>query len=120
MYVVMNIQIFYLDNFVALSHLIEAGADPNTQSGDGKTGLHFAARQGFKENLQFLVESVGNIEFLEDIEGQTALFSAVEGDHIECASYLLEIGATVNHVNRERRRYKFIHLMRLHVYSFMQ
>ena len=68
------------------------------------SGLHFAARHGHTENCQLLIEGVGGVTMQPDGDGQTAVFHAVEGGHVECTEYLLTIGAKAGQLNNEKRR----------------
>ena len=71
-------------------------------------GLHISAQHGMVENCQFLFEHTGGIHGNEvDSLGQTALFYAVEGGHLECVEYLLSSGLLPEHRNSEDRTYVY-------------
>jgi hypothetical protein len=73
--------------------LLEAGADPNTISGDrGNTPLMDAAALGLDEMASLLL-SAGADTDVQSKSGQTALMMAVGDGHAECARRIIEAGA---------------------------
>ena len=60
-----------------------------TREGKGRNILHFAASRGDLEIFQYLLEEGGD-PTLQDSEGNTCLFTAVQHNHINIIKYLLE------------------------------
>jgi ankyrin repeat domain-containing protein 17 len=77
-------------------------ADPNLDvSGDAQFSFHDtylmeAAKCGFVEMVQFLLDRGADIEGIDDL-GATALMRAAAGGHAEVVVLLLDRGADVNH-----------------------
>lgn len=67
-------------------------------------GLHVAAKYGITENCRYLIELEGCNANEEDDKGQTALFYSIESNAIDCSTYLLSIGCSANHRNKDKRR----------------
>ena len=70
------------------------------------TGLHIAAKYGVTDGCQYLVEVAGvNGNVLDNFE-QTAIFYSIESQSLLCSEYLLSIGCSANHRNKDQRRYQ--------------
>ena len=67
-------------------------------------GLHVAAKYGAVDNCQFLIEVAGVHGNIEDNYKQTALFYSIESQAHSCSEYLLSIGCSPNHRNKDQRR----------------
>jgi ankyrin repeat protein len=91
------------ENLEAVELLIKNGADPTSASYDGLTGLHMAAKYGITDNCQYLIEVAGVDGNITDQHSQTALFYAVESQTIDCYAYLLSIGLSASHKNKDGR-----------------
>ncbi|KAI6810896.1 GDPD-domain-containing protein [Hortaea werneckii] len=80
--------------------LVEAGVDVDYQDQQGETALHVAARFGFDECAQILMDTPGpsgvNVELAEKTYGWTPLFIACVDGHFEIAKLLVQKGATVS------------------------
>ncbi len=74
--------------------LLSAGADVNAISGCGYWPLKAAAREGNAALIRFLLETGAAVDLTST--GETALFSAIYADSIECVRILLEAGADIN------------------------
>ena len=56
--------------------LLEFGADIDVRNYKGKTGLHYAAKAGFRTVIDLLIEKGATIDALDN-NGETALFEAI-------------------------------------------
>ena len=65
----------------------------------GWTPLHFAARDGFSDAVQALLESGADINRLGDGDHTSVLIIAIENGHFDLAKYLVEHGADVSQAN---------------------
>ena len=72
------------------------GADPNRKDPARLTPLHVAARQGYLEIAQLLLQSGADPNRRQDPTGSTPLHLAVEHQHEEVTRLLLEQGANPN------------------------
>ncbi|MBI3873870.1 MAG: ankyrin repeat domain-containing protein [Arcobacter sp.] len=75
--------------------LQEEGADFNISNEFGITPLMSAARKGDVRLVKFLLKSVRNVN-LEDKEGNTALYYAVESNSLEVVQVLFDHGAKIS------------------------
>ena len=75
--------------------LLEAGADPNTRFGHGKTALMAAAKAGAVELASGLIERGANVNATNDNGGTALMFAAIPG-HVETMKLLVDHGADVN------------------------
>ena len=75
--------------------LANEGADFNVANAFGVIPLMSAARSGNLSLVKFLLKHTDNIN-QEDKEGNTALFYAVEHDHLEVVKLLHEHGARIS------------------------
>ncbi len=82
------------NDMVMLKLLLNAGAEVNDVSGGGDWPLKDACQSGDAAAVAFLLQ-VGAIPDLNST-GETALFSAVSSDNLECVRLLLDAGADVN------------------------
>ena len=82
------------NDLTMLRLLLKAGAEVNDVSGGGCWPLHDACREGNAATVSFLLEVGANPNLTST--GETALFSAVVSDSLECVRLLLEAGADVN------------------------
>jgi hypothetical protein len=62
-----------------------------------------AAKYGITDNCQYLIEVAGIDGNITDQHSQTALFYAVESQTIDCYAYLLSIGLSASHKNKDGR-----------------
>jgi ankyrin repeat protein len=65
---------------------------------DAGAALYLAAKSGFKDVVNLLVQEDANVEFIHEISGNTALLVAAEEGHSAVVSLLLYVGA-----NSEKR-----------------
>lgn len=77
-----------------LELLLEAGANVNDISGGGDWPLKDACQVGDAELVKFLLSQGARADLTST--GETALFSAVRADSVECVQLLLQAGAEVN------------------------
>jgi len=77
-----------------LKLLIGAGAEVNDVSGGGDWPLKEACHAGDAATVAFLLQVGANPDLTST--GETALFSAVSSDSLECVRLLLDAGAEVN------------------------
>jgi ankyrin repeat protein len=76
--------------------LLQAEADVNTQTTDGKTPLHSAAVMNYVECIQLLIQGNADVN-IQDIEGATPLHYAVTFNNTdECVQLLIQANADVN------------------------
>ena len=75
--------------------LLEAKADVNTKTNDGKTALHQAARNGHEAVVKLLLEATADVN-AKISYGWTALHLAARNGHEAVVQQLLEAGAGVN------------------------
>jgi ankyrin repeat protein len=72
--------------------LLEYGADVNRISG-GRSAVHYAAEKGYHEILSALILCGADIELTDAETNRTPLQIAVEDNHVETVTALLEAGA---------------------------
>lgn len=70
-----------------------------------------AAKYGITDNCHYLIEEAGVDGNLFDQHEQSALFYSIESQAIDCSQYLLSIGLSANHKNKEGRTYVIILIM---------
>ena len=75
-----------------VSLLMEAGADVNTKCVQENL-LCLASLEGHDQCLNLLIQAMGDVK----AQCEKPLMLALENDHVECASVLIEAGADVNH-----------------------
>ena len=75
--------------------LLQAGADPNTRLGHGKTALMAAAKAGAVELASGLVDRGADVNARNDNGGTALMFAAIPG-HLETMKLLVDHGADVN------------------------
>ena len=83
---------------VKAGELLEAGADIDNREHLGKTPLFWAAREGKKEMVRFLLEKGADVN-AKGTKGYTALIATCErklADDIETVNLLISAGADVN------------------------
>ncbi|XP_053248455.1 cyclin-dependent kinase 4 inhibitor C isoform X1 [Podarcis raffonei] len=81
--------------------LLRRGADPDLKDRTGFAVLHDAARAGFLDTLQTLLEFNANVN-VEDAEGNLPLHLAAQEGHLPVVAFLLERTASrVGHRNRK-------------------
>ena len=76
--------------------LIAAGAGLDARDSNNMTGLMIAAKEGYIDIANRLINAGADINVGGRYDGFTALFHAVEGDHVEIAQLLLADGAAKN------------------------
>ncbi|XP_027169088.1 potassium channel SKOR-like isoform X2 [Coffea eugenioides] len=84
----------YDGDLYRLRCFIGAGADPNMSDYNDRSPLHVAARKGYEDIAQFLIEKDANVN-AKDYFGNTPLLEAVRNEHDEVASLLVNAGATL-------------------------
>ncbi|KAH0546575.1 hypothetical protein KQX54_011673 [Cotesia glomerata] len=77
-----------------LYHIIRQGVDLSAKNREGQAAIHLAAKQGIWDLFNVLLEEGSTIN-LEDDNGRTALFYAVEGRQEGKVDKLLRMGAGV-------------------------
>jgi ankyrin repeat protein len=87
-------QVSLTDDLAMLRLLLKAGAEVNDISGGGCWPLHDACQAGNTAAVSFLLKVGANPNLTST--GETALFSAVASDSLECVRLLLAAGADVN------------------------
>ena len=75
-----------------LVKLLSVGANPNIQTEYGSTALMFAARTGYQEGVEILLNAEANI-YLRDSDGCTALHDAAQKGYLNIVELLLASGA---------------------------
>jgi len=65
-----------------------------------------ASRNDNLPACQYLIETARCNGNAEDVDGQTALFHALEGGSLGCMEFLLSRGSNCNHKNKDGRRYR--------------
>jgi len=65
----------------------------------GWTALHFAARDGYMDSVQALLDSGADVNRLGDGDHTSALIIAIENGHFDLAKQLVEHGADVSKAN---------------------
>lgn len=88
-----------LGDAAALVALILQGVDVNASDDDGLTPAHFANWAGDSRLLQLLIAAGANV-FVVDANGESPLDHAVNFEHIECVSVLLDNGARLELVRK--------------------
>ena len=89
-----------------IQRLLELGADINIQNYKGKTGLHCAAKAGFLNVINLLIENGATVDAIDN-DGETPLFEAIRstiksGEKQRAAlEALLRKGADPNVKNRK-------------------
>ena len=72
-------------------------ADLKRRDCKGKSVLHYAAKKGKREMVEYIIEETrGEIINGKDYEGQSPLHLAAEGGHFDVVKHLLENGAETN------------------------
>ncbi|XP_044575156.1 putative ankyrin repeat protein RF_0381 [Cotesia glomerata] len=103
-----------------LYHMIRQGVDLSAKNREGQAAIHLAAKQGIWDLFNVLLEEGSTIN-LEDDNGRTALFYAVEGRQKGKVDKLLRMGAGVNHTDNQgmtplmmvlNKRVDYVHAMR--------
>ena len=74
---------------------LDAGANPSTRLGYGKTALMAAAKAGAFELALRLVERGADVDARNDNGGTALMFAAIPG-HLETMTFLIDHGADVN------------------------
>ncbi|MBN3306150.1 CDN2D inhibitor, partial [Amia calva] len=67
--------------------LLSYGADPNVADGTGATPLHDAARGGFLDTVETLVQHDANVH-ARDTSGRRAIDLALENGHEDVVAFL--------------------------------
>ncbi|XP_044578890.1 putative ankyrin repeat protein RF_0381 [Cotesia glomerata] len=103
-----------------LYHMIRQGVDLSAKNREGQAAIHLAAKQGIWDLFNVLLEEGSTIN-LEDDNGRTALFYAVEGRQKGKVDKLLRMGAGVNHTDNQgmtplmmvfNKRVDYVHAIR--------
>lgn len=81
--------------------LLQAGVDPNSVDGDGMTSLMRAAKNSHIACMQFLLDSGAMSNFVNPINGYTALTVAAQYGKVDAAKLLLDIGVNINATNKD-------------------
>nr|GEV15000.1 hypothetical protein [Tanacetum cinerariifolium] len=89
-------------NLKAVEVLLKCGADPEipvqTSKGTGSRLIHLAARLGYYEVMNHLVEARCNLDSKNEL-GETALMICARHKHVECLKLLARSGADFGLVN---------------------
>jgi len=90
-------------DMAGLKNLVENGADPNYQDGDGKTilhllGINFLGKDEADAMVHYLVQQGARID-AADKSGNAPLFDAILGGNLDLAVSLVHHGADVNFQN---------------------
>ena len=89
----MNTSPLYLttltDQLEAARQLVEAGADVNIRTRDGRTPLFPAAEDGYLDIIDLLVKHGADVS-ARDANGKTASERALENEQVEAARVLRE------------------------------
>ncbi|XP_075472427.1 cyclin-dependent kinase 4 inhibitor C [Ascaphus truei] len=94
------LQVMRLGNPAIAKLLLSRGADPNLRDRTGFTPLHDAARTGFQDTLQALLEFHADVN-IEDNEGNLPLHLAAREGHLHVVKFLsLHTDSDVGHPNR--------------------
>ncbi|XP_070601953.1 cyclin-dependent kinase 4 inhibitor C [Erythrolamprus reginae] len=95
------LQVVKLGNPQIARQLLLRGADPDLKDRTGFAILHDAARAGFLDTLQTLLEFQADVN-LEDSEGNLPLHLAAQEGHLAVVAFLLERTACrVEHRNKK-------------------
>lgn len=90
-----------LGDVPALRRLLEGGADPDERNRTGWTALHCVAQRGSEAAARLLVAFGADLE-AENSLRETPLITACCFGNIEIVPVLLELGANVRHVAKEK------------------
>lgn len=83
--------------------LLEARADPNVSTDEGRTALSWAAAEGSEESIELLLHQPSIALDIPDKFGQTPLLRAADAGHTKCVRVLLDKEANVKHSDHEGR-----------------
>lgn len=98
-------QAVHVDSTICAKLLLEAGANPNVKfydETDQPTVLIFAAKRGYKQILQLLIQHKANIEAQAGVYGRfdsNALMAAALAGKLDCLTLLIEAGANLDAQN---------------------
>lgn len=93
-----------------VSYLIENEAEVNHQDFKGRTALILACQRGLKDVVPILLNAGADLE-LRDSHQWTAIFHAIDCNHIEIVEILKAAGAETN--IEDRKGYKPIHVAQM-------
>ncbi|XP_038616614.1 cyclin-dependent kinase 4 inhibitor C [Tachyglossus aculeatus] len=94
------LQVMRLGNPAIARLLLLGGADPDLKDGTGFAALHDAARAGYLDTLQTLLEFRADVN-VEDRDGNLPLHLAAREGHLPVVRFLLDHTASkVGHRNR--------------------
>ncbi|XP_061488933.1 cyclin-dependent kinase 4 inhibitor C isoform X4 [Rhineura floridana] len=97
----LEIPVMKLGNPEIARRLLLRGADPDLKDRTGFAVLHDAARAGFLDTLQTLLEFQADVN-VEDDEGNLPLHLAAQEGHLPVVAFLLERTASrVEHRNKK-------------------
>lgn len=88
-------------NLDIIKQLVQAGADLNVSDFNGVPLLHTACSKGYGETVNFLIQSGASVD-LQDQQGRTASYVAIEAGQEEIAARLV----TVHHADPTIKTYK--------------
>ena len=83
-----------------LKVLIEAGADVNIKTNEGKTATMFAAHRGHPECLKSLIVAGADVN-IRNNKGNIAIMHALKWGNSQCLELLIQGGADVNYQNND-------------------
>lgn len=79
-------------NIEIIQLLLEAGANPNRRSEDGKTALYWAAFSGKKDLVQLLLSAGATVEAEQPEDGYTSVSTVAQNGNREIMELLLSAG----------------------------
>jgi ankyrin repeat protein len=88
------LQAIYNGNPARIKKLIEAGANVNARTIDGKTALMYTASFGRREIMWLLIEAGADVN-IQGKDGNTALLYALSAGYLLSTELLIEAGAVV-------------------------
>lgn len=101
LFLALCLQVVKLGNPEIARQLLLRGADPDLKDRTGFAVLHDAARAGFLDTLQTLLEFQADVN-VEDNEGNLPLHLAAQEGHLAVVAFLLERTASrVEHRNKK-------------------
>jgi ankyrin repeat protein len=79
-----------------IQELARRGLNLESKDRQGLTPLHHAARSGSTAAISFLLQHAPSLINRQALEGETALYMAVQANQLDCVKLLLSLGSQVN------------------------